>query len=74
MTAPKRGFNSWSLCFGSYTLVGFTLTTILIIRSISIPGSFKPGTLAIGTFGSIVNTLGIVLINRACTIGPLGPV
>lgn len=35
---------------------------------------FRDDYFLIGTFGAIINTLGLISINKACTIGPLGPV
>ena len=69
----NKGFDSFKLSFASYAFVGFFLFCILIFQSMNDP-DFNTKLLAIGTFGSIINTLGIVLIVKANSIGPMGPV
>ena len=75
LTDPKAmGFDSWKLSFASYSIVGFCLLLGLIYRAVSDPESFQSRMLFLGTFGSIINTFGIVLLNKAYSEGPLGPV
>lgn len=69
----NKGFDSFKLSFLSYAFVGFFLFCILVYQVITDP-EVSTKLLAIGTFGSIINTVGIVLIIKANSIGPLGPV
>ena len=68
----NRGFNAFKVNFLSYAFVGAILFGVLISR-MNDP-DFSQKFLVIGTIGSIINTLGLVSINRACSSGPLGPV
>jgi hypothetical protein len=68
----NQKFDAFKFSFLSYALVGTILTAILISNRND--SDFKPEYVPIGTIGSIVNTIGIVLSVKANTVGPLGPV
>lgn len=68
----KRNFNSSKLSFGAFASVGIILTCFLIPQFSS--ESFSYRNLIVGTIGSILNTIGLSLIAKACTVGPVGPV
>lgn len=76
LSGPKHGFDASKLSFGSYALVGFILSIFLLNHFVNNydNGVFSFKMLGLGLFGSIVNTLGIVLINKAYSVGPMGPV
>ena len=65
-------FDAFKFSFLSYALVGTILTGILISKS-SEP-DFKDEFVAIGTIGSVINTIGMILAVKASSVGPLGPV
>jgi hypothetical protein len=68
----KRGFNAFNLSFGSLSLLGvLLLPSLIFIRGIE---NLSLHFLVIGTASSILNTLGGVLIVKASSVGPLGPV
>lgn len=68
----KRNFDSSKLSFGAFAVVGIILTFFLIPKFSS--ESFSYRNLIVGTIGSILNTIGLSLIAKACTLGPVGPV
>lgn len=74
LTGPKRKFNTWKLSFGAEAFVGFFLTIGLLVKIAGNPDFFSWRFIAIGTVGGIFHTLAVVLINKAYTLGPLGPV
>ena len=73
-TGPACKHDSWKLSFGSFAFVGFFLMLGLLYRALSNPETYSPRLLIIGTAGSIINTLGLVLMSKACSLGPLGPI
>lgn len=68
----NRGFDAFKFSFLSYALVGGILTVPLLMK-LGTP-DFDYQYMMIGGIGSIINTLGLVSISKACTVGPLGPV
>eukprot|EP00347_Sterkiella_histriomuscorum_P009767 403339972 len=68
----KRGFDAAKLSFGAFTIVGLILSGFLI-PIIQNSETFSIRNLIVGTLGSILNTIGLSLIAKACTIGPVGP-
>ena len=65
----ELGLSSWNVSFTAYTLCGIGLLIGLLSKN-----EIDISLLIIGTIGSIINTLGLVLANKAFSIGPLGPV
>jgi drug/metabolite transporter (DMT)-like permease len=74
LTGPFRGFDSFKLSFSSYFIVGTILSGMLLNYGLQNPESFEWDMLWLGLFGSVVNTIGIVIIGKAFSTGPLGPV
>eukprot|EP00347_Sterkiella_histriomuscorum_P017226 403350201 len=68
----NRGLDAFKVNFLSYAIIGAILFGILVTR-MGTP-EFSQEYFIIGGIGSIINTLGLVSIGKACTIGPLGPV
>ena len=72
LTGPTCGFDPVNISFASYAFIGFFLALGLLYHSIT--DSFSFPTLVLGTLGGVINTIGIVLFNKAYSIGPLGSV
>lgn len=72
LTGPKVNFNPSRLSFSSYFIVNFIIMIYAIIYWQSHP--FDSYLFWFGLAGSIVNTLGIVCIQNALSLGPAGPV
>ena len=68
----QKGFDAFKLQFLAYAIVGVGLFSVLMTKEND--ADFSEEFLAIGTVGSIINTLGIVLAGKSYTLGPLGPV
>lgn len=69
----RRSFNAFNLSFGSMSLIGVILLSILVISKGGISG-LSLHYLVVGTVSSILNTLGGVFVVKASSVGPLGPV
>jgi hypothetical protein len=67
-----KGFNAYTLSFTSFFFVGLIQVGILFHESYS--DEFKIRNVLIGSFGSFINSIGTVLIGKACTLGPIGAV
>lgn len=68
----NQKFDAFKFSFLSYAIVGTILTAMLMSKRND--SDFKHEFVVIGTLGSIINTIGIVLSVKANSIGPLGPV
>lgn len=67
----KRGFDSNKLSFGAYSVVCMLMTIVGIVYWTTV--EFDLPIFLIGLFGSIINNVGIVIVNLAYTYGPAGP-
>lgn len=68
----KRDFEPFKQLYFAYFCAGLFLFSILLTR-LDEP-DFSPRLLLIGTLGSIVNIVGLSMINKAITLGPIGAV
>lgn len=68
----KRGFEPFKQLYFAYFCAGLFLFSILLTR-LDQP-NFSPRLLLIGTLGSIINIIGLSMINKAITLGPIGAV
>ncbi|CDW83526.1 UNKNOWN [Stylonychia lemnae] len=67
-----HGFDVIKVNFLCYGIGGVGLFIVLLTKIQA--DDFSDYYFTVGAIGSIINTLGLVSINKACTIGPLGPV
>ena len=70
--ATQKGFDPSKLTFGAFGLVGFFLSFFLLAEVLQ--NGINIRFLILGIFGSILNTVGLVFISKACACGPIGPV
>jgi len=68
----RQGFDAFKVQFLSYSIVGLILFGFLLSR-LNEP-DFSKELLGVGTFGSIFNTIGIAIMGKACSVGPIGPI
>lgn len=68
----KRGFDSNRLSYGAFMLVSFIMVVVGIFYWTLI--EFDLPVFLVGFFGSIINNVGIVIVNLAFSTGPAGPV
>ena len=72
LTSERIGFNASTISFTSYFIVN-VIVMIVAIPYWSMYG-FSQYLFWLGLVGSIINTLGIVCIQNALSLGPAGPV
>lgn len=72
LTGDKMKFNPSTISFSAYLLVNIIVLLCAIPYWQAIP--FSQYLFWIGLVGSVINTLGIVCIQNALSLGPAGPV